>query len=84
MKVLRGDPNQVATVADSLEFEHKYTSSVIAWSPEDSAGRGFEAAGQTLGEGLQGDRRSVERAVNHIRQIEQPRFGPERDFGPSR
>ena len=23
--VLRGDPDQVAAVADSLEFEHKYT-----------------------------------------------------------
>ena len=34
MKVLRGDPHQVAAVADSLEFEHKYTSGIIAWSPE--------------------------------------------------
>ena len=25
----------VAAVADSLEFEHKYTSVVIAWAPED-------------------------------------------------
>ena len=25
----------VAGVADSLEFEHKYTSVVIAWAPED-------------------------------------------------
>ena len=49
-----------------------------------SAGRGFEAAGQTLGEGLQRDRRSVERSLNHIQQIQQQRFGPERDFGPSR
>ena len=49
-----------------------------------SAGRGFEAAGQTLGGGLQRDRRSVGRALNHIRQIEQQRSGPERDYGPSR
>ena len=33
--VLRGDPDDVAAVADSLEFEHKYTSGVIAWAPED-------------------------------------------------
>ena len=33
--VLRGDPEQVAAVADALEFEQKYTSAVIAWAPED-------------------------------------------------
>ena len=33
--VLRGDPDDVAAVADSLEFDHKYTSGVIAWAPED-------------------------------------------------
>ncbi len=33
--VLRGDPDGVAAVADSLEFDHKYTSGVIAWAPED-------------------------------------------------
>ncbi len=33
--VLRGDPDQVAAVSDSLEFDHKYTSGVIAWAPED-------------------------------------------------
>ena len=35
VEVVRGDPEQVAAVADSLEFEHKYRSAVIAWSPED-------------------------------------------------
>ena len=35
MAVLRGDPDDVAAVADSLEFDHKYTSGVIAWAPED-------------------------------------------------
>ena len=35
VEILRGDPEQVAAVADSLEFEHKYRSAVIAWSPED-------------------------------------------------
>ena len=36
VSVLRGDPDQVAAVADALEFEQKYTSAVIAWAPEDS------------------------------------------------
>ena len=35
VEVLRGDPHQVAAVADTLPFEHKYTSGVIAWAPED-------------------------------------------------
>ncbi len=35
VEVLRGDPEQVAAVADSLAFEHTYRSAVIAWSPED-------------------------------------------------
>ena len=34
VEVLRGDPDMVAAVADSLEFEHKYRSIVIAWAPE--------------------------------------------------
>ncbi len=36
VEVLRGDPNQVAAVADALPFEHRYTSGVIAWSPDDT------------------------------------------------
>ena len=36
VKVLRGNPHQVAEVADALQFEHKYTSGVIAWAPEDT------------------------------------------------
>ena len=36
VEVLRGDPGQVAAVADALDFEHKYTSGVIAWAPEDN------------------------------------------------
>ena len=35
VEVLRGDPHQVAAVADTLPFDHKYTSGVIAWAPED-------------------------------------------------
>ena len=33
--VLRGNPDMVAAVADSLDFERKYRSVVIAWAPED-------------------------------------------------
>ena len=35
VSVLRGDPAQVAAVADGLEYEQKHTSAVIAWAPED-------------------------------------------------
>ena len=35
VEVRRGNPDVVAAVADALEFEHKYTSGVIAWAPED-------------------------------------------------
>ena len=30
VEVLRGNPDMVATVADSLDFEHRYMSGVIA------------------------------------------------------
>jgi len=35
VKVLRGDPMQVASVASSISNVHRYTSLVIAWAPED-------------------------------------------------
>ena len=35
VEVVRGNPDMVAAVADSLDFERKYTSAVIAWAPED-------------------------------------------------
>ena len=35
IEVLRGNPDMVAAVADSLDFERRYTSAVIAWAPED-------------------------------------------------
>ena len=35
VEVLRGNPDMVAAMADSLDFEHRYTSGVIAWAPED-------------------------------------------------
>ena len=33
--VLRGDPQQFAAVADSLDFQHRYRSAVISWSEEE-------------------------------------------------
>ena len=76
VKVLRGNPHQVADVADALQFEHKYTSGVIAWAPEDNPSE------------LQGDRRSIARGVNAIwkqqQQARERQRSPERDFGPSR
>ena len=35
VEVLRGNPDMVAAVAESLDFERKYRSAVIAWAPED-------------------------------------------------
>ena len=35
IEVLRGDPREVADVADALEFKYTYTSGVIAWAVED-------------------------------------------------
>ena len=40
--VLRGNPDIVAAVADSLDFEHRYTSAVIAWVQEDRPTGGAE------------------------------------------
>ena len=34
--VLRGNPGQVTAVADALAFEHRYTSGLFAWAPEDA------------------------------------------------
>jgi len=35
VEILRGNPDHFSAVADSLNFEHKYRSAVIAWAPED-------------------------------------------------
>lgn len=35
VQVLRGNPDQVAALADSLSFVHRYTSGVISWAPGD-------------------------------------------------
>ena len=36
VEVLRGDPQEVAAVADALDFKHRYTSGLLAWSPADA------------------------------------------------
>ncbi|MCY3878387.1 MAG: hypothetical protein OXF74_04310, partial [Rhodobacteraceae bacterium] len=33
--ILRGDPEEVADIADGLTFRHRYVSGVIAWAPDD-------------------------------------------------
>ena len=63
VEVLRGDPNEVAAMADSLEFEHRYTSGVIAWAPEDQPtdeqiGAVLDAFEDTAWAGLEPDRYS--------------------------
>lgn len=35
IEVLRGNPEQLGKLIDSLDFVHRYSSGVIAWSPED-------------------------------------------------
>lgn len=35
VEVLRRNPDTVAAVAGSLDFEHRYTPGVIGWAPED-------------------------------------------------
>ena len=67
--VLRGDPDDVAAVADSLEFDHKYTSGVIAWAPEDQPSdqdidRVLDEFEQTAWAGLAPDRHAWA-AVQH-------------------
>ena len=36
VEVLRGDPREVAAIADALPFRHRYTSGVVAWSRDDA------------------------------------------------
>ena len=36
VEVLRGDPREVAAIADALPFKHRYTSGVVAWSRADA------------------------------------------------
>ena len=36
VEVLRGDPVEVAAIADALPFKHRYTSGVVAWSRADA------------------------------------------------
>ncbi len=45
VEVLRGNPDMVAAVADSLDFERKYTSAVIAWALEDKPTSGSTGIG---------------------------------------
>ena len=61
VEVLRGDPHRVASVADTLGFEHRYTSGVIAWAPEDEPtdkqiGAVLDAFEKTAWAGLEPDR----------------------------
>ena len=61
VEVLRGDPHRVAAVADALAFDHKYTSGVIAWAPDDTPtdaqiGAVLDAFERTAWAGLEPDR----------------------------
>ena len=72
VEVLRGDPHQVAVVADALAFEHKYTSGVIAWAPDDTPtdaqiGAVIDAFEQTAWAGLEPDRYAWSAVVHRER-----------------
>ena len=61
VEVLRGDPLEVARVADQLPFKYRYTSGVIAWSLEDAPtrteiGRVLDEFEKTAWAGLERDR----------------------------
>ena len=63
VEILRGNPDMVAAVADSLEFERKYTSVVIAWAPDDQPtdeqiGAVLDEFEKTVWAGLEPDRYS--------------------------
>ncbi len=73
IEVRRGDPEMVAAVADALEFEHRYTSGVIAWAPDDrSTDAQIEAVldkiEQTAWAGLEPDRYAWT-AVEHRERV---------------
>ena len=59
--VLRGNLGQVTAVADALAFEHRYTSGLFAWAPEDAPsdkqiGRVLDEFEKTAWAGLEPDR----------------------------
>ena len=61
VEILRGNPEQVAAVADRLAFTHRYTSGLIAWAPEDAPDdvqieTVLDAFEQTAWAGLEADR----------------------------
>ena len=92
VEVLRGNPDMVAAVADSLEFERKYRSVVIAWAPEDRpTEEQIEAVldefEKTAWAGLEPERYSWTAVLHrergggvhaaHPRRAVRPRYGPE-------
>ena len=73
VEVLRGDdPHQVAAVADALAFEHKYTSGVIAWAPDNTptdaqSGAVLDSFERTAWAGLEPDRYAWSAVVHRER-----------------
>ncbi|MCY3808960.1 MAG: hypothetical protein OXG58_05980 [Gemmatimonadetes bacterium] len=92
VEVLRGNPDMVAAVADSLDFERRYTSAVIAWAPEDRPtrradrsrprrvrenGLGGAGAGSLRVDGGPPPRAPGRRSRAHSRRAMRPPDGPE-------
>ena len=87
VEVLRGDPDMVAAAADSLEFERKYRSVVIAWAPEDRpTEEQIEAVldefEKTAWAGLEADRYAWTAVLHRERGGGCPRAHPRRTVRP--
>lgn len=70
VRVLRGNPEVVAQVANSLAFKYRYSSGVIAWSPDDAptseqVDEVLNRLDELMFAGLDGDR-GCWTAVEHI------------------
>ena len=92
VEVLRGNPDMVAAVADSLDFERKYRSAVIAWAPDDRPteeqieavldefeknGLGGTGAGPLRVDGRPAPRARGRRPRAHPRRAVRPGDGPQ-------
>jgi len=67
--VLRGDPFQVSSLADSLSFTHRYSSAVIGFAPEDAPtddeiDKLLDDFRETMGPGM-GEDRLAYTAIRH-------------------
>ena len=77
----------MAAVADTLPFEHKYTSGVIAWAPEDEPTDAqieavLDAFEETAWAGLEPDRYAWAAVLHRREGRRRPRPCPRRPMRP--